>query len=235
MQRILSTAAVILVFFAAGCTTSNPTFAEPDEAETTFDGLTPVRGTIMDRVWARRDIDLTAYSKIMLEEIGVEFRDSPRPYSGRAGTSGQARLSGQTEFALDDDTRALFIEEISTAFVEELKRSDVFTIVDEPGPDVLLVRGGLLDVVSMVPPETTGRSRIFIDRVGEATVVLEVRASESRAIFLRAVDRRAAERPGTMVESNSVTNRAEVRRLGRRWGGILRDGLDTLLTAGAGE
>ncbi len=235
MLKKLSAAAIALVVFTTGCTTSSPTFKEPGEYEKSFDGLTPLRGTIMDEVWARRDIDLTAYSKIMLDNIGVEFRDSPGPYSGRAGMSGQARRSNQTEFALDEETRALFIEEISSAVVEELRRSDVFTIVDEPGPDVLLVRGGLLDVVSMVPPETTGRSRIFIDRVGEATLVLEVRASESRAIYLRAVDRRAAERPGQMVESNRVTNRAEVRRLGRRWGGILRDGLDTLLTTGPGE
>ncbi len=235
MLRILSTAAVALTLSTAGCTTSNPTFEDSGEAEMTFDGLTPLRGTVMDQVWARRDIDLTGYTKIMLEEIAVEFRDSPRPYSGRAGTGGQPRRSDQTEFALDEKTRALFIDEISAAFVEELKRSDVFTIVNEPGPDVLLVRAGLLDVVSRVPPETFGRSRIFIDSVGEATLLLEIHASESRAIYLRAVDRRAAERPGQMIESNRVTNRTEVRRLGRRWGSLLRDGLDTLLATGAGK
>ena len=235
MQQRLSAAAAVLVVFTAGCTTSNPTFEEPGEYEKTFDGLSPVRGTIMDQVWARRDIDLAGYSKIMLEPIGVEFRDSPRPYSGRAGTGQQTRRSGQSEFAVDEQTRALFIKEISSAFRQELGRSEVFAIVDEPGPDVLLIRAGLLDVVSMVPPETMGRSRIFIDRVGEATLVLEIHDSESQAIYVRAVDRRAAERPGMLIESNRVTNRAEVRRLARRWGGILRDGLDTVLTTGPGE
>ena len=234
MPNKLSAAAVVLVVFSAGCT-SSPSFEETGEYEETFDGLSPVRGTIMDRVWARRDIDLTGYSKIMLQPIGVEFRDSPGPYSGRAGAAQRARRSDQTEFALDEQTRMLFVEEISSAFRQELELSEVFTIVNEPGPDVLLIRVGLLDVVSRVPPETAGRSRIFIDRVGEATLVLEIHASESQAIFVRAVDRRAAERRGTMVESNRVTNRAEVRRLGRRWGGILRDGLDTLMTQGPGE
>ncbi len=234
MLTKLSAAVVVLVVFSTGCT-SNPSFEEPGEYEQTFDGLSPVRGTIMDQVWARRDIDLTGYSKIMLEPIGVEFRDSPRPYSGRAGSAQQARRASQTEFALDEQTRALFIEEISSAFRQELGRSEVFTIVDEPGPDVLLIRAGLLDVVSRVPPETLGRSRIFIDSVGAATLVLEIHASESQAIYVRAVDRRAAERPGQMFESNRVTNRAEVRRLGRRWGCLLRDGLDTALTTGPGE
>ena len=93
------------------------------------------------------------------------------------------------------------------------------------------VVGGLLDVVSRVPPDTVGRSRIWIESVGEATLVLEVRDSQSNAIFARAVDRRAAERNQQLMESNTVTNRAEVRRLGRRWGGMLREGLEALLTA----
>jgi hypothetical protein len=126
----------------------------------------------------------------------------------------------------------LFEEEIAGAFREEMARSEVFEIVEEAGPEVLLVRGGLLDVVSRVPPETTGRSRIFIDSIGEATLILEIRSSVSNSIYARAVDRRAAQTGATMTESNRVTNRAEVRRLGRRWGRMLRDGLDTLLTEG---
>ena len=235
MSRILATAAVALTLLSAGCTTSGPTFKEPGEAEYSFDGLAPMQGTVMDQVWARRDIDLTGYTRIMLEPIGVEFRDSRGPYSGRAGRGSVRPTSNQTEFALDENTRALFIEEISAAFVQELEASDVFSIVDTPGPDVLLVRAGLLDVVSRVPPEPMGRSRIFIESVGEATVVLEIRASESRAIYARAVDRRAAERPGMLTESNRVTNRTEVRRLGRRWGSLLRGALDTLLTDGVSE
>ena len=76
---------------------------------------------------------------------------------------------------------------------------------------------------------------IGIIGVGEATLVLELRDSESNAILIRAADRRAAERPGTAIESSRVTNMAEVRRLGRRWATILKDGLDTLLSEGVSE
>jgi hypothetical protein len=70
---------------------------------------------------------------------------------------------------------------------------------------------------------------IFIDKVGEATLVLDVRDSMSNAIFARAVDRRAAEQANGMTQSNRVSNKAEVRRLGRKWGRILREGLEALL------
>jgi hypothetical protein len=227
-------AALILAAMALNGCTSTPTFQTGEDAEVTFDGLTRMEGTVMDVGWARTDIDLTAYRKVMFAGVGVEYRDvGNAPYSGRRGATGTATSRrSATEFNLHPDTRAQFEEEIAAAFVEEVGRSDVFEIVEEEGPDVLLVRGGLLDVVSRVPPETVGRSRIFIDTVGEATLVLEIRNSQSQAIYARALDRRAAGNASFMQESNQVTNRAEVRRLGRHWGRLLRDGLDALLTEG---
>ena len=231
MNKKVFAALSLLAAAFAGCT-STPTFQTGEDAEVTFDGLTRMEGTVMDVVWARTDVDLTEYRKVMFEGVGVEYRDVRGPYSGRAGTSSSAARRNQSEFRLDEATRALFEEEITAAFAEEMARSEVFEIVEEAGPDVLLIRGGLLDVVSRVPPETMGRSRIFIDSVGEATLILEIRSSESHAIYARGVDRRAAQSAGQMRESTTVQNRAEVRRLGRRWGSLLRDGLDALMTEG---
>jgi hypothetical protein len=220
----------LAVVALSGCT-STPEFQSGPDAEVTHDGLTRLDKTVMDAVWARTDIDLSSYDKIMLEGIGIEYRPVTGPYSGRAGTSSMRR-STDTEFQLDDKTKALVREEITGAFVDELSRISSFKIVDQPGPDVLTVRVGLLDVVSMVPPDSVGRVSVYLDRVGEATLVLELRDSTSNAILARAVDRRAAERgAGNMVESNKVTNRSEVRRLGRTWAGIVRRGLETLMAA----
>lgn len=226
------TSLLLATAMLAACS-SAPTFQSGQDAEMTHDGLTRMEGTVLDAVWARTDIDVAGYRKVMLEGLGVEFRPVEGPYSGRGGTSSAAmRRSNQTTFPMDAETQQLFIDEIRGVFVEEMGRSEVFEIVEEPGPDVLKLRVGLFDVVSSVPPETVGRSQIFLDRVGEASLVLELRESESNAILVRAVDRRAAERPGQAIQSNRVTNMAEVRRLGRRWGTILREGVDTLLTDG---
>lgn len=230
--------AALIVFIAAALTgcSSAPTFQTGEDAEVTFDDLTRMEGTVMDAVWARTDIDLTGYRKVMFDGVGVEYREVSGPYSGRAGTGTGRSISNRTEFRLHPDTRAEFEKEITAAFLEEMAASDVFEIVEEAGPDVLLVRGGLLDVVSRVPPEQIGRTRIWLDRVGEVTLILEIRSSISNSIYARAVDRRAAGSQGqTFQASSSVTNRAEVRRLGRRWGKMLRDGLDTLLTEGLKE
>lgn len=220
----------VFALVAAGCS-GTPELQSGPDAEVTHDGLTRVDRTIMDAVWARNDIDLSGVTKIHFHGLGVEFRNVSGPYSGRAGASSQSARSNQTEFQLDEATRALFEEEISSAFREEIMASTVFEVVEEGGPDVLDVHIGLLDVVSRVPPDTVGRSRVFIDRVGEATLVLEVRDSVSHTILARAVDRRAAE-SSTMMESSPPRNRAEVRRLGRRWGAMIRDGLEKMIQDG---
>lgn len=229
MNRFQLSAVIAASVLFAGCS-STPEFQSGPDAEVTHDGLTRVDKTVMDAVWARTDIDVSNYNKIMLVGVGVEYRPVKGGYSGRPGSSISSR-SSQSEFQLDDKTKALVEEEIKAAFVEELGKSSSYEIVSEAGPDVLTVVVGLLDVVSLVPPETVGRSTIYLDRVGEATLVLELRDSESNAILLRAVDRRAAQQPGgAMVESTRATNRMEVRRLGRKWANIIRSGLETLMS-----
>lgn len=226
---ILAAAAMIL----ASCQ-SAPTFQTGDDAELTHDGLTRMDNTILGAVWARPDIDLTSFDKVMFDRVAVEFRAiEGGPYSGRAGRSTSASTRNQTMFRLDETTKELVISEISGAFAAEIVRTDVFEVVDEPGYDVLLIEVSLLDIVSRVPPEQVGRSSVWLDSVGDAMLVLEIRDSMSNAIFLRAADRRGAG-SGSMdgVQSNRVTNASEVRRLGRRWAQNVRDGLEILLSEG---
>ena len=219
------------VFFA-GCT-QTPTIDTSPEAEPTFDGLYPVQGGRMDAAWARPGFSVEDYSKIMLEGIGVEYR----PDGSTRRMSSATRQ--ETHYALTPEQKASFEAEMRDAFMQELSKGEHFEIVEEPGPDVLLLRVGLLDVVSLVPPDPVGgRTDIYLSRVGEATLVMEIRDSESGAALIRAVDRRAAEDVADgFTHSNSVMNRAEVRRLARTWGGILRDGLDRFMAEGdeAGE
>jgi hypothetical protein len=92
---------------------------------------------------------------------------------------------------------------------------------------VLMLDGGLLDVVSRVPPQQAGRHEIYISRVGEITLVLQLRDSMSGETLARAAERRSIQPAGRMgMQSNPVTTWAEIRRVARRWGSKLRKGLD---------
>ena len=228
--------ALILVplLLATACTsTAQPQIQTGNEAEVTFDGLKRVDNTIMDSVRARPDIDLRGIDKLIFVPIGVSYRDvEPSDPTTALRRSTRSRETELREFQLDEETKALFEAEIGAVFAEEVSASKVYTIVEEPGPDVIAVGVALLDVVSRVPPQAQSQPRVFIEMVGEATLVLEIRGSMSNTVYLRAVDRRAAAQQSQMIESNRVTNAAEIRRLGRRWGQITREGLEFLLING---
>jgi len=213
---------VIALLVVAGCAGSNPNVDTSDKAGMSYDGLFPVKGGTADLAWARFGVDISRYSKIMLHGVGIEYRPG-----GESGRLYHSRRSGE-HFELSDKQKERLQEILKEAVRKELGKSERFTIVDEAGPDVLLIRGALLDVVSYVPPEPTGRTEVFLSSVGEATLVLEIRDSVSEAILVRVVDRRAAEDAARgFTRSNRVMNSAEVRQLASAWARKLREGLDS--------
>lgn len=208
---------------SVACETT-PTIQTGPNAEVSFDGLHKVDNSQADLAWAKPGFDISGYTKILLVGEGIEY--APAENKGR--TTIERSRGGP--FYIDEDARKRFEDLVRETFADEMSKIEHFEIVTEPGPDVLMIRGGLLDVVSWIPQdpmEQIGRGGIYLNEIGEATLVLELRDSESGAILARSIDRRAAEMPGGMMfESNRVTNANEVRRLVRFWGRRLREGLD---------
>jgi len=222
-----STQGVVVLCFAAlalgACATPAPTMDMSEDAELSFDGLRPIQNSVLQKAWAKPGVDLTIFTKIKLQGAGSEYRPG-----GQSGRTMSSRSRGGA-FEMTETQKARFQEIAVEVALEELGNSEQFTLVDEIGPDVLLIRVALLDVVSFVPPQTAGRSEVFLSSVGEATLVVELRDSITDAILARAMDRRAAgDTSGLMSRSNSVTNTTEVRRLIRRWMSNLRERLDEL-------
>ena len=223
IERSISRSIVLIIAaFSFGCTMAPPTIQTGPDAEVSFDGLHRIDNSQADLAWARPDFDLSGYTKILPVSAGIQYA----PAEDRARTT-VGRSRGGPYF-IDEDSRARFEELVRGVFTEELQKIERYELVMEPGPDVMIVGGALLDVVSYVPEDLIGgRSSIYLSSVGEATLVLELRDSETGAILARSIDRRAAEQiGGSMQESNRVTNTAEVRRLIRYWASRLREGLE---------
>ena len=204
----------------AGCATPEPAIQSGPDVEITFDGLVPVDNSAFQRAWVDPTINLSAYSKILPGGAVFEFR------AVRGGGTSMSR-SNATEFPISEADQQRLKDLADEVFNEELRNSTRFTMVDSPGPDVLVVRGAMLDIVSNVPPQTAGRSDIFLSRVGEATLVLEIVDSMTGETLARAAERGAAQAAGNRgMRSSGPANTNEVRRLFRRWAVRLRDGLD---------
>jgi hypothetical protein len=213
------------LFLIIACSSAPPTIQQGPNAEVTYDGLHKVDNARFSQAWADPDIDYSIYNKIMPGEAFFEFRAVKKSST----SSLHSTRSSETEYWIKDEDKQKLIDEVSAIFREELGKSTRFTITSEPGPDVLIIRGGLHDIVSKVPPDMIGRGGIYLDSVGEATLILEGVDSMSGETIFRAVERRSAERSGSMMmEANTVTTWAEVRRLARKWATTLREGLDSI-------
>jgi hypothetical protein len=182
-------------------------------SERSFDGLVRVKNPGFSAAWVREDFDLSGYSKVMLEGAGIEYQ--PMASVG----------SVRQQFPLSETAIRRIGEIMERAFRTEMARSTRFQLTEQPGPDVLLLWGGLLNVVSYVPPERTGRDDVFLRRLGEATLVIELRDSESRATLARIMDRRALE-PVSGSRADSVNGLGEVRELANSWARLVRRRLD---------
>jgi hypothetical protein len=194
--------------------------------ELTYEGLKLIEDGPTSRVWERPGIDLSDFKRVHLLGAGVQFRPG-----GETGSSREARRRGGP-FEVTEAQKARFIEIMGEAFEAELAQSELFELTEDVGPDVLLIEGALLDVVSWTPPNPTGNQNqgIQLVAVGEATLVLEARDSITNTVFARAVDRRAARRPGgRMFESNRVNNENQLRRLASSWASLLRTRLEEMM------
>jgi hypothetical protein len=188
---------------------------------TTFDGLVEVKKSSFKRAWVDPTVDFSRYTKVMPGDTHFEFR------AVRERSTSSSRSSSASEFYIPEESRHKLIEIVSEVFEEELAKSEYFTMVTEPGPDVLILDGAMLDIVSRVPPQQAGRHEVYISRVGEITLVLQLRDSMSGETLARAAERRALQPAGRSgVQANVVTTWNEVRRVARRWGSKLRKGLD---------
>jgi hypothetical protein len=210
----------LMLGLMVGCA-SEPMMQSGPEAEVSFDGLTRVDNTTMRNVWVKSDLDLSPYTKIKLVGAGIDYR-SVKPASRSARVN-----AGRSEFPLDANQKSRLEAMVGEVFLEELAKNSYFEIVTEEGPDVLNLTGALLDVVSNVPPAPTGRGGVYLSEFGAATLVTELRDSQSGEIFVRSIDRQNAE-SAFMQEATRGMNMSEVKMAVRHWARVLTSGLDKI-------
>jgi hypothetical protein len=161
----------------------------------------------------------------MIGPIDVRFHKNWRPTV--AGT--RRGFSAQEQQRIRDDLARL----VHDAFVEELKRGG-YSIVAEPGPDVLRVQAAIVNLHITAPDVMTpGRTRVYAASAGEMTLVAELADSETGEIIARVLDRRQARATGNFRLSSRVSNASEARNAASSWARILRGELDNAKTIGS--
>ncbi len=192
--------------------------AAPVGTTLSYDGLALVPETVMERVWIRPGYTLSGYRKVILESARIQFR--PVTLTTPDGLQNPA-----TGFPLSAEQKLEISGLVGDAFTRSLERLTLDRVT-EPGPDVLRVRGTLLDLD--VRPTGDPRTPYRVDSLGQLTFAVELIDSQTDTVLLRAVDTRSARIPGQSYPSETATQRPPVRRIIERWADLLVDALNDL-------
>ncbi len=180
--------------------------------------------------WVNPTTDWARFDSIYLWEAEFQYRDVGPARRGR-GTMMNTR---QREFGISEGDRQKFEEVVSEVFVGELQKAKGFKIVDEIGPNTLIMRGALLDIISRVPPEMIGRGEIYLASIGEATMMLELIDSQDGDVVAVVSERRSIKSGTGRIDefsrpANRVTVMSDVRRWAKRAASKLRSELESAL------
>jgi hypothetical protein len=200
---------LLTIVFVAGVAYAQETTDEKASGNEQVKVKGPFSGT-----WVRPDADISQYTKLYPWKSRYEFREGGET-KGAKTTTEKLRGGGGPYF-VREESKEKFEEIVNEAFVKELGRSKIFEIVDEVGPDTLLVRASLLDIISNVPPNYTGTADIYLSSVGEATFIFELIDAETGVVQATVGERRRIQPQTRMYDvssapANAATVWAEVK------------------------
>ena len=188
-----------------------------------WDGLVQVPSKQLKYVYLQPGADFRGYTKVMIQPTEVAFhKDWRKDYN-----SSRRDLAGRVS---ESDVQQAVTQGIAAAtdiFTTEWRNSG-YEIATAPGPDVLTVRTGVLNISVTAPDQQVGRrSFAFSNEAGFATLFVEVRDSQTGALLGRAVDQEIAG-DNTTGWRSSVSNRGDFRSLVSEWAKLSVKGMAQL-------
>ena len=192
----------------------------PDQTD---DGLTRVDSKKADAVYWKEGASLDGYDRVRLEDAEVSFKKNWMRDQNRDRRSPSSRVTSEDMDDIREALAGLFRE----VFTQELEKGG-YEVVNESGPDVLLLQPSIVDLDVAAPDISSqpGRTRTYTTSAGEMTLHLEFRDSETNALMGRAIDRREDRAVGRIQYTSRVTNQADARRILGSWAKALVEALD---------
>lgn len=194
-----------------------------DKAAESWDGLVEVKSKRLDTAFLAPGADFRAYTKLMVDPTQAAFhKDWMKNMNDRRDLT--RMVDSEQAQAILEAAKTNFADVFHEAFTKA-----GLTIVDKPGPDVLRVTPGVVNLYVNAPDVmAAGRSVSYTANAGEATMILELRDSQTNALLGRVLDRRETRDSVGMQTANRVTNTADFRMLFKSWASGCVKGLETL-------
>ena len=201
---------IVPTLAAVALTLSADALAKGPPAE--WDGLVRIASKQLDYVYLQPGADFRGYTKVMLEPTEVAFRKNWTKDYNRGSRSLSGRVS-------DSDVQEAIAEGVkaSSDIFAKAWQAGGYALVSAPGPDVLRVTTGILNIDVSAPEKMTpGMTRTYANEAGHATLVVEARDSVTGALLGRAVDQKIAG-DYTTGWRTAMTNRSDFRQIAEQW------------------
>jgi hypothetical protein len=194
-----------------------PVWAKKDLPAVNDEGMVLVKNSELATVYTDPNANLGSYKRVMLLDATVAFRkhwqrDQNRGYA--------LKVKDKDMVKIQEDVASVFHE----VFTQELVKGG-YAMADEPGADVLLVKPAIVDLDVTAPDiASSSLNRSFSESAGEMTLNLELFDSINNEKIAKATDKSRDMWRGHLEWRTSVSNRADARRMMRRWAkGLISD------------
>jgi hypothetical protein len=196
-----------------------PAWAKKDLPEVNDEGMLLVENSELATVYADPGADLGIYKRFILLDATVAFKKN---WKRDQNSSDPLKVKDRDMVRIQQDVAQLFRE----VFTKELVDGG-YTLADEPGPDVLLIKPAIVDLDIWAPDiQGSGRTYSYSRSAGEMTLNLELYDSLTDDKIVKATDRKKDPDYMRMEWRTSVSNRADAKRMMTAWAKALRDLLD---------
>jgi len=189
-----------------------------ESAPTNLEGLELRIDERHRKLYVDKDADFSAYDQYIMLEPYVAFRKNWQRDNRTRGT----RVTDKQM----QEIKEVASELLQEVFTEELQEGG-YRIVTEASDNTLIFRPSVIDLDITAPDvQTAGRSYSFTDSSMSATLVLEMFDSTTGALLAEGASAQSESNSGFMTRANSVTNRADAKKIYRRWAVNLREAWD---------
>jgi len=185
--------------------------------EVSKDGLHLLKHTKVRIAYAKPGATLDKYTKVKMLDCYVQFKKNwQRDYN-----MNEVGLQGRVTDKDADRIKKTLAAEFSKVFTKVLTKAG-HEVVDDVGPDVLLLRPAIINLDVTAPDlMTAGFSETYTASAGQMTLYLEMYDSATSTLLARVIDPEAGQEGGIAMSANRVTNTAEADQILTHWAKLL--------------
>jgi len=203
----------------------NAAMAKEKLPEVDKDGLHLVKHSKVRIAYVKPGATFDKYSKVKMLDCFVQFRKNwERDYNMDV-----IGLEGRVTDKDAEEIKKRLAKEFNEEFAKVLEKRG-YPVVDDIGPDVLLLRPAIINLDVTAPDLMTPDMRTaLVSSAGSMTLYMEFYDSATSELLARVVDPR--EDNGFMAQmANEVTNKAAADRIISRWADLLAGHLAEVTT-----